>query len=81
MLFYIYLDGVTKNWKRVIEGKLRWRLVELSPLKVNQFLFVDFSAFVVNAEESLYKLPFEFGTVYEIMKQKVNLSRSKVMDW
>ena len=46
---------------------------------MNQLLFADDTALLVDSEEKLFRLVSEFGTVCETRKLRVNVGKSKVM--
>ena len=47
--------------------------------QINQLLFADDTALVVDSEDKLFRLVSEFGRVCERRKLRVNVGKSKVM--
>ena len=80
LLFNVYMDGVVREVNvRVLLKRLELLSVNSGWFEINQLLFADDTALVVDSEEKLCRLVSEFGRVCKKIKLSVNVGKSKVM--
>ena len=74
------MDGVVREVNvRVLEKGLELLSANGGRFEINQLLFADDTALVVDSEKKLCRFMSEFGRVYEKRKLRVNVFESKVM--
>ena len=79
-LFNVYMDGVLLEMNVMVHGKRVELLGENGGrFEINQLLFADDTALVVDSEENFCGLVSESGRVCERRKFRVNVGKSKVM--
>ena len=77
---YIYMDGVVREVNvRVLGKELELLSAKGGRFEINQQLFADDTARVVDSEDKLCTLVSEFGRVCKRKKLTVNVGKSKVM--
>ena len=79
-LFNVYMDGAVQEVNVRVLGKgLEMLSVNGGRFEINQLLFADDTALVVDSEEKLCRLVSEFFRVCKRRKLRVNVGKSKVM--
>ena len=79
-LFNVYMDGVDREMNaRMLMKGLELLRVNGGCFEINQLLFADDTALVVESEGKLCRLVSEFGRVCERKKLRVNVGKSEVM--
>ena len=79
-LFNVNMDDVVREVNVRVLGKgLELLNANGGRFEINQLLFEDDAALVVDSEEKLCRLVSEFGRVCERRKSRVNVGKSKVM--
>ena len=75
MLYYLTMDFKPRLYLFTITNVLE---IRFGRFEINQLLFANDAALVVDSEEKLYRLLSEFGRVCERRKLRVNVGKRKL---
>ena len=78
--FNVYMDGAVRELNVRVLGKgMELMSANGGRFEINQLLFTDDTALLVDSEEKLCRLLSGFGRICERKKLRVNVGKSKVM--